>query len=141
MLPKLQTDPHSPDAGVVASEGSSAVSPPQDLPWPERRHHTRIPAAKQHNDWLMQGYKGPAPFASIWVPLKGHPSSRAPLGWSEATTATTAQPSCSLCPRCSPHFLTCAYSKTTPQLTNSMNLSISGSVSREHALRHPVSKC
>lgn len=65
----------------------------------------------------MQGYKGPAPFAPIWAPLKGHLRSRAPLGWAEATVATAAQPGFSLCLPCSPYLVTRACPETAPQLT------------------------
>lgn len=71
---------------------------PQGLPWAGRSlltHSVAPPRAAQTPRLVGSGWEeGRTKAQSLWLPfgapLKGHPSSRAPLGWAEATIATTS---------------------------------------------------
>lgn len=98
-----QTVPCPPEAGVVAPDGSQLPAPPGPaLGWKEPPHSQCGPARSSSEATAGRlgvgggEDKSPVPLASIWGTSESHPSSRAPLGWAEATIAATSHHNFSL---------------------------------------------
>lgn len=109
MVPSCQPSP-----GPTRTEGGSS---PSVQPLPEQL---------TCNGWWLQGAQRRKPLLlQFGASLKDHPSSRAPLGWAEATILLLMVQSLPL-PTCCPHIITGASPESTAQGATCVPISISG---------------